>query len=89
MGNISDIYVSITCICHKFIDCIIYFAAIPNIQCSIFTRKTPLIQNKNHQGKIPTSMLVSLKIYNSFISDVYIDNTVKMICQLHHLHLEK
>ena len=62
---------------------------IPKIQCYIFTRKSPLLRNKNCQEIFTTNMVACLDIHNSFFLDIYIDNTADMICHIYHLHLHQ
>ena len=54
-----------------------------------FNKKNPLLRKNNFQVMFPTNMLASLGIQNSFVFNVYIDDTANIICQIRHLFLNK
>ena len=85
MINITDIYVIILCICHPFID---YSISGSNSQHSMldFHKGNTVLLNNKFQGIIPTNMLAYLVNINIYVSDAYMYDIYKIMCQLHHLH---
>ena len=53
-----------------------------------FHKENTVLLKKKLQGILPTCMLAYLDINNSFVYNVYMDDIVNIICQIHHLHLE-
>ena len=79
--NIADVYVSIKCNSHKFIDYSIYKSNWQHLML-VFKRKTNFLQIK-WQGILPTNMLASLEINNSFVLHTFMDDIFNKICHLH------
>ena len=53
---------------------IVYLEVTANIKCFLFIRKMKFLRKKKCQVIFTTNMLAYLEIYNSFVSDVYMDD---------------
>ena len=86
--EIPDIYVITLRICHNYID---FSISVSNIQHSMlsFHKENTFLLNNKCQVILPKTMLEYFEIHSSFVSDVYMEDIPGIICQLHHLHLEK
>ena len=60
-----------------------------NITCICYKLTESSIFGSNSQEILPTTMFAYLVIYNSFVSDIYMEDIADTKYQLHHLHLEK
>ena len=54
-----------------------------------FHKENTALLNEKFQGILTTTILLSLLIQKSCVSDAYTDDTSNMKYHLHHLHLEK
>ena len=75
------------CICHKLIESSICGSNIQHFMLD-FHKENKVLQKNKCKGILPTIIIKSLKILNSFASGIYIDDIAHMICRLHHLHLD-
>ena len=68
---------------------LVYTEVMANIQCQISTNEPLQLRNNNCLGILPRNILEYLDTHNRFVSDLYMDDIVNMLRQLHHLTLEK
>ena len=87
-GKIEDIYVGTMCICHPFPYTSLFGSNIKYSMLSINKECNGLLKNKC-EGVLPTNMIASLVIHNSFVYDVYMEDIANMKCQLHHIQMEE
>ena len=85
--NIVEIYVSITCIFHKFIDSSIY---VSNSEHSIldFHKENTIVTKQELPSNINNKYVSILEHLHQFFLDVYMDDISDMIYQIYHLHLK-
>ena len=53
-----------------------------------FHKQITALLNKKRHGILPATLLISLVIHKSFVSDKYIEDIDNMKCRKHHTRLE-
>ena len=86
--NIAETHVRIMCIFHCFIDFNLFLSNSHHSMLNFHKEYTDLLKKK-YKVILPTTMLTSLVIHNSFVSDVFVGDISDMKCQLCYIYLKQ